>query len=209
MKQYKESIQNLFNDSEIERVDYYVEKISESLKNTNKLYITYQILILITIISYFLIIQGQIQEITLLGVTFSDLIFLKRYFLLVPSVLFFASTLIGYHRTYQVKCIELLLAKYRNNEFNSNIFRLTFPSNFFHGLDLMKRQDTKWIKYFVIIPNVLSFVCLVVAPILYINFTYYNVLNELPQKYLTLIMWIICDILFLFGILIFISSEKI
>ena len=57
MKSLKDLIPTLFDDSEMDRVDYYVDKIRESLNTTNKLFITYISLLGLSIIT-FIILQS-------------------------------------------------------------------------------------------------------------------------------------------------------
>jgi len=41
MKSLKQLIPTLFEEKEIDRVDYYIDSIKDSIKNTNRLFLTF------------------------------------------------------------------------------------------------------------------------------------------------------------------------
>jgi len=209
MKSLKEFIITLFEDSELERVDYYIEKIKESLITTNRLFITYNSLLGLSIICFHLFASGYLNEIELFGQRISHFALIKRWFLTIPSAIFFVSTLVGYLRVYQMECIEWLIAKHRKKEFDAEIFRLTLPASHILGMDLLRRQDYKWIKSIALIPSVILAFGTVLLPIVYINWAYVQVLYDFPYDAQTILSWSISNFFIICGIIAIRLSQKI
>ncbi|HET6556413.1 MAG TPA: hypothetical protein VFG54_03805 [Prolixibacteraceae bacterium] len=209
MKSLKEFIPTLFENSEIERVDYYIEKIKESLNTTNKLFITYIFLLGLSLICFYLLTNGYLSEIELYGQKISDLVLIKKWFLVIPSAIFFRSTLIGYLRIYQLEAIEWLIVKYRNKEYTSEIFRLALPASHILGMDLLRRQENKWLK---VITKVLSLFMVIGAhslPVFYICFAYPPILRESNYDVQTFISFIISMAFIISGGIIVRLSQRI
>lgn len=209
MKNLRDIIPVLFDDSEIDRVDYHIDKIKESLSTTNRLFITYVSFLGLSIIAFHLYIYGYLYEINIFGQKLSQFILIKRWFLLIPSILFFLSSLLGYLRVYQMECIEWLIAKHRNKEFTSEIFRLALPSSYILGLDILRRQNDKWIKLIASIPSIILAFGTIIIPILYVNCMYGRILKDLLFDYQTIVSCLISNLFIICGILIIRFSQRI
>ncbi|MFB6320853.1 hypothetical protein [Saccharicrinis sp. FJH54] len=209
MKSLKYIIPSLFDEESLDRVDYYIEKINESLKTTNKLFVTNSSLILLSIVAYHLIITGNLSEINILGQKLINLDFIKTWFLLIPSLLICITSFIGYLRVYQKETIEWLLAKHRKKEFDSEIFRLTLPPSYILGLDLIRRQENSLIKMITIIPTFIFGFITIIAPIIYINYNYIELLSNTAGNAQVLISYLISCILILCGMTVIFISQKI
>jgi len=209
MKSLKHIIPNLFEEQEINRVDYYIEQIKQSLIGTNKLFITYSSILVFSIIMHHLYINQYILDISIFGVQLSHTLFIKRWFLVLPSALITLLSLVGYLRVYQMECLEWLLAKYRNKEYSSEIFRLTLPASHILGMNLLRRQENKWIRLFSNISSYLLVFLSLGFPVTYIEVSYLDLLKSTHCDIQILISFIISNILILSSILFISFSQRI
>ncbi|EGQ8096961.1 hypothetical protein FG135_18665 [Vibrio cholerae] len=168
MSKIKESIETAFSDDDIERVDKNIESIKASLVTTNQQFSRYTLLMFMSLFSYHLVLIGQSQEITMLGLKLGSKDFIAKWFLIVPSILLLMQSLAGYLRVYQQESIEWLLAKYRKNEYESGLYRTAFPTSHILSLDLMKRLGTDISPKFIDIPATIMAFATVWLPSWYI-----------------------------------------
>jgi hypothetical protein len=209
MKPLKESIPNLFEETEIERVDYYIEKIRDSYKATNRLYIYYQVLQYTSIIAFYLYFYNKLNEISLLGIKITDSQIIEKWFLLVPSLFFLLSTYTGYLRVYQKEGIEWLLAKYRSKEYETKIHKLTFPSNHILGMELLHNQQSKFIRAVLYLPNTLIALISILGPIILIYFGYTKLASKYQADVHLIISSILSALMIITGKLIIQFSQRI
>lgn len=209
MKSLKDFIVTIFDESEIERVDYYIEKIRESLITTNKLFITYNALLVLSVICFYLFSSGFLKEIELFGQKISDFALIRRWFLIIPSALFCITSFIAYLRVYQKECIEWLIARHRNKEYKSDIFRLTLPSDFILGMDILRRQDNKWINTITFIPILIIPLSIVMLPIIYVYLAYAQIFVDFPNDLQTILSFIISNIFIMSGLVVMGLTQKI
>jgi len=209
MEKLKESVLSSFEDGDLGRVDEYIKSIRCSLKYTNSKFVALEILLVLSIVSYHLYINGQVSEVSAFGFRIRDMELMKKWFLIVPSLVFLISTSFGYLRVYQQESIEWLLAKYRPKEFKSGIYRLTFPSNYVLGLDVLRRQKRKMAKSITILTSLPLIVGSIILPIWYICWAYKEVFLKLGPDYSLVISASISGIMILGGLGVIYESQKI
>ena len=168
MSKIKESIESAFSGDDIERVDKNIESIKASLVSTNQHFSRYTLLLFVSLFSYHLVLIGQSEEITMLGLKLGSKDFIVKWFLIVPSILLLMQSLAGYLRVYQQESIEWLLAKYRKNEYDSGLYRTAFPTSHILSLDLMKRLETDIYPKLIDLPATIIAFASVWLPSLYI-----------------------------------------
>lgn len=209
MQKLRESILSSFDDGDLDRVDKYIDSVRESLKSTNSRFTAYTLLLVISLVSYHLYVHGHLSRMPLFGLEIIDVDLIKKWFLIVPSIVFVLSTSTGYLRVYQQECIEWLLAKYRPKEFASGIYRLTFPSNYILGLDVLRRQNSKFAKSIAWLTTVPLVIGSVTAPIWYIGWAYTNGFAELGADSSLIISASISGLLLLTGLGFISQSQRI
>jgi uncharacterized membrane protein len=209
MKRLQETIPELFEEGEEERADYYIDKIRDSYATTNKLFMSLMFLQTLSLITYFLFIFKKIDKVSIFGLETSDPVFVKTWFLIIPSILFLINSYVGYLRVYQKEGIEWLLVKYRNKEFKSNIFRLTFPANHILGMEILQLQESKFIKIINYIPVLIIAFISVLGPIT-LTFIGYREQFESTELSLYLKLSIVISFTcYLCGIFVMKQSQKI
>lgn len=209
MKRLQETIPELFEEGEEERADYYIDKIRDSYATTNKLFMSLMFLQTLSLITYFLFIFKKIDKVSIFGLETSDPVFVKTWFLIIPSILFLINSYVGYLRVYQKEGIEWLLSKYRNKEFKSNIFRLTFPANHILGMEILQLQESKFIKIINYIPVLIIAFISVLGPIT-LTFIGYREQFESTELSLYLKLSIVISFTcYLCGIFVMKQSQKI
>lgn len=168
MSKIKGSIESAFSSDDLERVDKNIESIKASLVSTNQQFSRCTLLLFVSLLSYHLVLIGQSEEITMLGLKFGSKDFIVKWFLIVPSILLLMQSLAGHLRVYQQESIEWLLAKYRKNEYDSGLYRTAFPTSHILSLDLMKRLGTEVSPKLIDIPAIIMAFASVWLPSLYI-----------------------------------------
>lgn len=142
MSKIQTLIESAFDEGDLDRVDKYIDDIRASLESTNQQFSRYTILLLLSLFSYHLVLLGQTNEVSVLGVTLGSKSFIIKWFLILPSVLLLLQSTMGYLRVYQQESIEWLIAKYRKKEYESGLYRVVFPSSHILTMDLMRRTGT-------------------------------------------------------------------
>ncbi len=209
MKRLKETIPELFDKNENDRVDYYIDKIRDSYKTTNKLFISLILLQVFSITTYYLFIFKQIGTISIFGFETSDPEFVKTWFLIIPSTLFLINSYVGYLRVYQKESIEWLLCLYRNKEFKSNIFRLTFPANHILGMEILQLQKSKLVKIINYIPSFIIAFISVLGPIMLTIIGYLEQFKRADNLLHLKISFAISFISYILGIFVIRQSQRI
>ena len=209
MEKLKESVLSSFEDGDLDRVDEYIKSVRDSLKSTNSKFGALELLLVVSILSYHFYVNGQLIEVSAFGLKIRDVELIKKWFLIVPSLVFLIGTSIGYRRVYQQESIEWLLAKYRPKEFKSGIYRLTFPSNYILGLDILRRQKGRMAKSIATLTGLLLFTGSITAPIWYICWAYNKAFVELGPDHGLIISASISGILLLSGLGVIFESQKI
>jgi hypothetical protein len=209
MKRLQETIPELFEEGENDRVDYYIDKIRDSYAVTNKLFISLIVLQAFSIITYYLFIFKKIDKVAIFGWETSDPEFVKTWFLIIPSILFLINSYVGYLRVYQKEGIEWLLCKYRNKEFKSNIFRLTFPANPILGMEILQLQESKLVRIINYVPVFIIAFISILGPIT-LTFIAYRDQFEINETSLSLkISIVISFTCYLCGIFVMKQSQRI
>ena len=113
------------------------------MNTTTQQFNKYTLAILISIISYQLVLIGEAQEVSFLGIKLGTEAFIEKWFLIIPSVLLLFQSAAGYLRVYQQECIEWLLYRYRNDEYKGGIYRAAFPASHILAVDLMRRINSE------------------------------------------------------------------
>ena len=209
MEKLKESVLSSFEDGDLDRVDKFIDSVRDSLKSTNSKFGALTFLLVISILSYHFYVNGQMTEMSAFGLRIKDIALIKKWFLIVPSLVFLAGASIGYLRVYQQECIEWLLATYRPKEYKSGIYRLTFPSNYILGLDVLRRQKTKMAKFIATLASIPFITGSIIAPIWYIYWAYTKAFVELGADSSLIISASISGILLLGGLGVIRESQKI
>jgi hypothetical protein len=209
MKRLQETIPELFEEGEEERADYYIDKIRDSYATTNKLFMSLMVLQTLSLITYFLFIFKKIDKVSIFGLETSDPVFVKTWFLIIPSILFLINSYVGYLRVYQKEGIEWLLSKYRNKEFKSNIFRLTFPANHILGMEILQLQESKFIKIINYIPVLIIAFISVLGPITLTFIGYREQFESIELGLYLKISIVISFACYLCGIFVMKQSQKI
>jgi hypothetical protein len=124
---------------EASRIDNYLDQLRDSLKDTNEKFVKLQVTCLVLFLSHYLFLNAGSSEISIAGLKISDLSVVKRWFLVLPALLFCVGACYGYLRVYQQSAIERLLVQHHLHEYRSGIYRLTWPTSFILGIDLMRR----------------------------------------------------------------------
>ncbi len=206
MKKLKDTIPSLFEDNKDPRIDYYIDKIRDSYKTTNQLFLANTILILLLIISFHLLRNGYLNQVSIFGQNFQDSPLLRKWGLIIPSILFMVNCFMGYLRVYQKESIEWLLAKYRPKEYETGIYKLTFPSNFILGMELLYKSERKSLFF---IPNLIVASVTTIGPVIYIFLFYYNLLKTEFYDVQIYLSGLICLTSILIGIYAIVASKKI
>jgi len=209
MEKLRESVLSSFEDGDLDRVDKYVDMIRDSLKSTNSRFGSLTLLLIISIFSYHLYINGQLSEISAFGLKIKDTVLIKKWFLIVPSLIFLLTTSIGYLRVYQQESIEWLLAKYRPKEYKSGIYRLIFPSSYILGLDVLRRQKSIIARSIATLAGTVLALGAVAAPIWYIYWAYNKAFMELGRDTGLIINCSVSGILLVCGLCIICQSQRI
>ncbi len=209
MENSKNILSSFPGDTSLERVDKYIDQIRGSLKETNKKFGHYVFYLIISIIFYHLYIFCGFNEINIMGVKVSNTLLVRKWFLVVSSVLFLIQTCIGYLRVYQQESIEWLSAKYYPDEFKSGIYRLTFPASYILGLDILHRQSSKISKAIAFVPSFFLAFGSSVAPAYYIYWAYSKAFRDFGVDWELVVSSIISGILIIHGFIIIFRSQKI
>jgi hypothetical protein len=209
MQDLKESVLSSFRDDDLDRVDKYIDTVRDSLKSTNSKFGAYTLLLIISLVSYHFYVYGYLRHISIFGLEISDLDLIKKWFLIIPSTVFALSTSIGYLRVYQQESIEWLLAKYRPKEYASGIYRLTFPSSYILGLDVLRRRTSKIERSIALIISVPLIFATTIAPVWYISWAYSNTFAELGANGGLIISVCISALLLLAGFAMIFQSQRI
>jgi hypothetical protein len=209
MEKLRESVLSSFEEGDLERADKYIDSVRDSLKSTNSRFGAYTLLLILSLVSYHLYVHGQINELSAFGLRIKDVDFIRRWFLIVPSVLFVLAASIGYLRVYQQECIEWLLFKYRPKEYSSGIYRLTFPSNHILGLDVLRRQNSIAANLLATLTGVLLAAASITAPVWYIFWAYTKTFADLGTDTSLVISFSASSVLLVFGVGIISQSQRI
>jgi len=209
MEKLKESVLSSFEDGDLDRVDKYVDSVRDSLKSTNSKFGALTLLLVISILSYHFYVNGQLSEMSAFGLKIKDIVLIKKWFLIVPSLIFLLTASIGYLRVYQQESIEWLLAKYRPKEYKSGIYRLTFPSSYILGLDVLRRQKSRIAKSIAMLAGTPLALGSIAAPIWYICWAYNKAFMELGADSSLIISGSISGILLVCGLCIIYQSQRI
>lgn len=209
MNSLKEVIPKLSDDLSPERIDYYVDKIRDSYSSTNKLFMSFLFFQWLLIIGYYLFIGNKIEELNLYGIKTTDHEMIKTWFLILPSFFFLLNCYVGYLRVYQKEAIEWLLCAYRNKEYKSELYRLTFPPNHILGMELLQKQNSKFVKALVFLPNTIIAVVSIAAPP-FLIFLGYTEQFQLGLENFSLTLSFVLSIIFLVtGFLVIFLSQRI
>ena len=123
------------------RIDYYIDKIRESYKSSNKLVLANDLFIFLFIISFHLYCNGYIQQFAILGQTIANSPIVKKWGLIIPSIVYMTNSSIKYLRVCQYNTIEYLFEKYRKKEFISGLYRLTLPSDYTLAINILLHSE--------------------------------------------------------------------
>jgi hypothetical protein len=200
---------DLADDMSPERVDYYVEKIREAYYATNKLFMSFLFFQWLLIIGYYLFIGDKIEEFSFYGIKTTDHEMTKTWFLVLPSFFFLLNCYVGYLRVYQKEAIEWLLCAFRNSEYKSELYRLTFPPNHILGMELLQRQSSKVVKALVFIPNILIAIFSIIIPPTLIIYGYTGQFESLTANYGLTISFSLSLFLLTVGFIVILLSQKI
>lgn len=209
IKSLKETVLSSFNDENPGEVDKYINLIRDSLKSTNSKFHSYTLLLIISLVAYHLYANHYLREISVLSFRISDDDFIRKWYLVIPSIIYVVTASMGYLRVFQQESIEWILARYRPKEYASGIYRLTFPSNYILGIDIMRRQKsttTKIIAYIVTLPLAFGSI---IAPMWYILWAYSNTFEEIGGNISLVTSFSASSILLICGLGIIIKSQKI
>lgn len=210
MENAKEIIISSFpEDVSLERIDKYIDQIKDSLKDTNKKFNNYTAYLIISIIFYHLYTFCGFNEINIIGIKLSNQVLVRKWLLVVPSILFTMQSSIGYLRVYQQESIEWLSAKYYYSEYKSGIYRLTFPSSFILGFDILRRQSSYKSELIAFIPSLLFAYGSAVLPNCYIVWAYFIAFRDLGVDWQLLASSLLSFILIIHGFCIIFRSQKI
>ncbi len=177
LKMVEQSFEN--NEKGLKRVNKNLKLIKKSLAVTNKKFIIYEILMYILIFSYHLVLIGEKNKISLLGLEITSTEFIIKWFLILLSFIFVLQATNGYLRMKQQETIEWIFAKYYEKEYSSGIFRLGNPSNYIMALDILRRsKNQKTVEKANLIGFLMAFFS-VIFPIIYISCVYIYLFFEL------------------------------
>ena len=191
------------------RVDRYIDKIRESLKQANARFIQFKATCLLLLLAYHLFAFGGSTEISFLGVRITNTDLITKWFLVLPSTAYCLSTCYGYLRVYQQETIEWMLAKFYPEEYESGIYRLTFPSSYILGLDMMNREGSILTRLIAWVPTGLFVIGGVYLPPIYTYVAYKQSFRSIGSDPQLIASAIISGLLFVASYLIIRRSQKI
>lgn len=167
----------LFKKEDQEKVDEYISKLFEGLHSTNKKFNLLISLLLVSISAHFLFSLGISENISFMGFSISDKKLIDIWYLLIPSVIFLTTTIVGYMRVYQQGLLTELYYRFREEEFHTESFRLFFPTTIASALDLLRRQNDFISKAAALFPSIFFALGSILLPIGYIANGYLTAFN--------------------------------
>lgn len=206
MSLIKAQLMSAFSSTETDRAEKNIDQIKASLIATNKLFARYSFFILLSLFSYHLILMGNLVDITLFGIKIGNRMFILKWLLVVPSYFLFLNSTIGYLRVYQSESIEYLLAIHYEEEYKSDIFRISYPPNYILSLDLMRRIDNNFFVIFV--GSFIAFIS-TILPALYIFYIYLNYFNIFGDNIQITVSFCISSVLIFTSFFIIHKSQKL
>ncbi len=206
MKKLKETLPTLFENDDDPRIDQYIDKIRDSLKTTNHLFLANTLFILVFIFSFHLFRKGYTQQFSVFGQNISSSPLIGKWGLVVPSILFMINSFFGYLRIYQKEAIEWLLARHRKKEYDAAVYKLTLPSNHILGLELMTLTEKNKLLF---IPGFIIAFTTIFSPVCYIAYHYYILFRTDTPDWQTIAAALACLTCILFGLYTISKSQEI
>jgi hypothetical protein len=155
------------------QLDKYLSDVRDSLATSGKLFVGYSLLIIITLVTYHLVVYAGATGIAFNSLQLSDPSLFRRVFLIVPAVLLTAKASVGYLRRCQREVYDYLsLSRYRILG-QSGLHELRLPADYILGLFLLKNEAGALGKALSSTIALLSFCVSVLAPVAYILFSSY------------------------------------
>lgn len=180
MNELENKYKNLFDENELDRVDKNIDYVKSSLSETEKKFTRATILIFLSLFSFHLLLIGESSDIIIFGLKIANKEFALTWFLIIPSILLVIRALYGYLRVYQKETISWLLFYYRRKEYNSELYRVAYPSNEILALDLMRRCEKNRSSLYVKILSVFFAFITLIAPYSYIVYGYIKCMELYP-----------------------------
>jgi hypothetical protein len=119
------------------QLDKYLSEVRESLTGSNRQFLTYQALILSSLVTYYLVVYGRSPDISVYGFAIHDASLFRRVFLIVPAALLAAMACVGYLRRLQREVYDYLTISRYSVLGTTGLHELRLPGDFLLGLFLL------------------------------------------------------------------------
>ena len=192
-----------------ERAQQYIDDIRFSLFETSKKFDRYTLLLILSIVTYHLALLNEATTFSFLNIKIQSVDIIQKWFLVVPSALLCLSCCIGYLRVYQQESIEWMLATFKQKEFKTDIFRLTYPGSHILGLDILGHENSLLAKAISKLTSLLFIAGGITGPITYILWAYDQAFEKYGFSADLIGSSLISFIFILMGLSIIFYSQKI
>jgi hypothetical protein len=196
-------------EPDLSRIDKYVDKLRESLKDTNARFVQFKATCLLLLLAYHLVLYGGNKEISFLGIKVTDVDVITRWFLVLPALAFCVSCCYGYLRVYQQETIAWIMARFHPQEFEAGIYRLILPSTYILGLDVMRREGSTMTQLIASIPSAIFVLGSLYLPPVYTFFAYRKSFEHIGLEFELVASAVVSALLYLASFLIINRSQKI
>jgi hypothetical protein len=151
-----------------EQLDRFLSEVRESLTTSNRYFLSYQVLIIGSLVTYYLVVFGKSTDVSVYGFAIHNASLFRRVFLVVPAGLLTALACVGYLRRLQREVFDyLMLSRYRILG-KTGLHELRLPSDFLLGLFVLGEFEGLLGKLIRAIIGLLCISAFIVVPTAYV-----------------------------------------
>jgi hypothetical protein len=155
-------------ESNDDQLDRFLSEVRESLTTSNRYFLSYQALIVGSLVTYYLVVYGKSADVSVYGFAIHNASLFRRVFLVVPAGLLAALACVGYLRRMQREVFDyLMLSRYRVLG-KTGLHELRLPSDFVLGLFVIGEFEGILGKVVRAIIGVLCISAFILAPTAYV-----------------------------------------
>jgi hypothetical protein len=153
------------NDAQL---DKFLTEVRDSLAASNRQFLSYQALIVGSLVTYHLVIYGGSTGISVGGLQLTDTLLFQRVFLIFPAALLTANACVGYLRRLQREVFDFLsISRYRILA-KTGLHELRLPGDYILGLFILRNEEGLLGKVIGYIVATLSIAAFIIAPTVYV-----------------------------------------
>ena len=150
------------------QLDKYLADLRDSLSGSNKQFITYSLLVIASLVIYYLVVFQGATGLSLNSVQITDAKLFRKVFLVVPAALLGAAACIGYLRRCQREVYDYLaISRYRVLA-TTGLHELRLPADYILGLFLLNIEGGPVGKVVSGVVSLLSLAVFFLGPATYI-----------------------------------------